>query len=537
MEKKQYASIRLPFAKVEKIESVNAEFDHVKIYAFGVGANRNFSYVSKDELDKALPSLNYLPVVGRLHEVTNEKGEVVGHYFGGHDFTITDDLKVKMLTVPYGVVLDGTAQYETVEEYGQNVEYVTVEAYLWTGRYPEMKEAIYSDETWFNQSAELTFEQWRPWEENSMYTELLGINFSALCLLGKSDDPEKNTEPCFISAHVEPINSFSLSMEGEQFSQLMHEMREQLTASFEYNNNSEKGGKTLTQNERDAIFAKFSLTANDVDFEITDEMTAEELTGKLEAFAAAQKPAEEKPEDTAAFEQEAGSGEEPAAAGAERFEANEPKQEEALFSMTYREKRRCLGELCESMNSVVRDQTGNLVEETYCYLDDFDDSVMYFTACHYTAENYDEKHYRIGYVMADGKASTSGEAEEVFQKWLTAEEIQKVEEEKEQLSALIKFKADTEKAEYEKKAGELLASFKDVASCEEFEVIKNDVENGTAADMASFETRLFALRGKQVKVEAQPQTSALKVGIDMDDKPDNDGYGGLLSRQRERRKN
>ena len=534
MEEKQYMSVRLPFAKIEKIDSINAEFDHVKIYAFGVGANRNFSYVSKEELDKALPSLNYLPVVGKLHEVINENGEVVGHYFGGHDYTITDDLQVKMLTVPYGVVLDGTAKYETVQEYGKDVEYITTEAYLWTGRYPEMKDAIYSDETWFAQSAELTFEEWRPWEENSMYTELLGINFSALCLLGKSDDPEKNTEPCFISAKVEPINNFSLSMENEQFGQLMSEMREQLAASFEYINNSEKGGTTLTQNERDAIFEKFSLTATDVDFAITEDMTAEELTGKLEAFAAAQKPAEEKPEDTAAFEQEAGSGEEPADDGAAEFDADKPEQEEALFSMTYREKRKCLSDLCASMSNAKYDEEGHIEEETYCYLDDFDDEHMYFTACHYTKDSYEEKAYRISYEFADGNAAVKGEAEEVFQKWLTAEEIKKLDEEKEQLNSLIQFKAEVEKKDYEAKADNLLASFKDVSSLEEFEAIKNDIENGESKDLSVFETRLFALRGKQVKFEAQQQ-SALRVGIDADDKPDHDEYGGLLTRVRARK--
>lgn len=65
-----------------------------------------------------------------------------------------------------------------------------------------MKDAIYSDETWFGESAEISFAQWRPWSENSLYTELLDVNFSALCLLGKSDDPDKHMRTSITSVDI-----------------------------------------------------------------------------------------------------------------------------------------------------------------------------------------------------------------------------------------------------------------------------------------------------------------------------------------------
>lgn len=74
MSDKKYMNVALPSAKISKIDTANKEFDHVKIYTFGVGANRNYSYVSKAELDKALPSLNYLPVVGHLIEDYDAEG-------------------------------------------------------------------------------------------------------------------------------------------------------------------------------------------------------------------------------------------------------------------------------------------------------------------------------------------------------------------------------------------------------------------------------------------------------------------------------
>lgn len=525
MSEKHYMSVGLPSVKIEKIDSVNKEFDHVKIYTFGVGANRNYTYVSKAELDKALDSLNYLPVVGHLIEEYDASGEVVGHYFGGHDCVVTDDLKVKMITVPYGVVINGTAKYETVEEYGQEVEYITTEAYLWTGRYPEMRDAIYSDDTWFGESAEITYEQWRPWKENSLYTELLDINFSALCLLGKSDDAEKHTEPCFQSAHVEPINTSAFALDGAQFSQLMGEMREQLTYSLEHTENQQKGGSDMTQEERDAIFAEFSLTPSDVDFEVADEMSAEELREKLTAFAEAN-PGEQEPEGEAGAENgETFSGEQ---------ENPEIDGQTSLFSMTYREKEDSLREAVRGLNKEERDAQGKIAKEVYCYLNDFDDEFAYFCTDVYTSDSYENHHCRCAYAFGeDGKAVLTGEPEEVFLKWLTAEQVQKMEAEAKQLQELIAFKQNAEETAFASCRGELLEKFSDVSGLEEFSAIKAEAEARKTGSLEDIEMKLFALRGKQVKIE-KPARDSSRVGIDHDGDDGDDGYGGLLNRQKNR---
>ena len=529
MSDKKYMSVQLPSAKFSKIETVNKEFDHVKIYTFGVGANRNYSYVSKTELDKALPSLNYLPVVGHLIEEYDADGNVTGRHFGGHDCVLTDDLKVKMLTVPYGVVISDTAQYETVEEYGQQVEYLTTEAYLWTGRYPEMKDAIYSDETWFGESAEISFEQWRPWSENSLYTELLDVNFSALCLLGKSDDPEKHTEPCFQSARVEPMDNSTFALDGAQFSQLMGEMREQLAFSLENRQLHQKGGSEMTQEERDAIFAEFSLTPSDVDFDLTEEMSADELREKLEAFKAAK--AEQHTEETAG-EQDDSAGF-AANGGDGHGESEQLEGQTSLFSMTYRQKDDAIREAIRAFNKEERDAQGKLVKEVYCYLNDFDDEFAYFCASVYTPQSYADKHYKCAYSIGeDGKAAMSGEVQEVFLKWLTAEEVQKIEADQNQLNELIQFKQSVEESEFAEKKDTLLNEFSDVAGLEEFSAIKDELEARKTGSVDDIEMKLFALRGKQVKLE-KPAKSMSRIGIDHEnDDSGDDGYGGLLNRQK-----
>lgn len=211
---------------------VNDEFTLVKIYVHGLGKNRNFTYFGRENTDRCLATLPYVPVVGHIREYEDEDGNV-HHWMGGHDGEIDWGRFVwKDLTVPYGVVMPDTFTYEDVVEYSETVTYLVANAILWTGRYPELKDCIYSDENWFAQSMEVSVKDYRPLSEDEHYTEILDWNYSGLCLLGKADsgstngqtNPKHDTKPCFISAHVEPV----YSLDDKVFSDLYSEMKKDL---------------------------------------------------------------------------------------------------------------------------------------------------------------------------------------------------------------------------------------------------------------------------------------------------------------------
>jgi hypothetical protein len=220
----KYTSLKFK-AKVKPVEKINEEFTLAKCYVQGVGKNRNYSYMSKENIIKNSSTLHYAPVVGHL--IQKEDGSL---YMGGHDWTIDDDYNFKSLCVPYGVVTMDEFEFEEVEEYGEKVEYMTANVVLWTGRYPELMEAIYSEDIWFNQSMEIAVEQYRPYEEDSNYMELLDWTYSALCMLGKADDKDapEHTEPCFIESKILPYN-FSKA----EFAEAMSEMKHGLAFYFE----------------------------------------------------------------------------------------------------------------------------------------------------------------------------------------------------------------------------------------------------------------------------------------------------------------
>lgn len=265
---KKHTSLKFK-AKVTPIEKINDEFTLCKCYVQGVGKNRNFSYMSKENIQRCLPTLSYAPVVGHLIDKLDEDGNPTGEkYMGGHDYYIDDDWNLKSACVPYGVVKADSFDFETVKEYEDEIEteYLTADVVLWTGRYPELMEAIYSDDFYFNQSMEINVSEFRPYEEDSNYTELTDFTYSALCLLGKADDktsPE-HTEPCFVESKVIPVQ---YSLEKEEFSKVMGELKNELTFYFNKDNTDGKEDEVV-ENEKEEVVE----TVEEVNEESTEEV-------------------------------------------------------------------------------------------------------------------------------------------------------------------------------------------------------------------------------------------------------------------------
>lgn len=269
-------------AQIKPIKPLNPEFELVKIYVQGAGKNRNMTYMSKENIEKySKATLPYCPVVGHIiHGVHKETGEEMS-WFGGHDAEIDwDTWEIKDLTVPYGVVCDQEFNWETINEYGEDVEYLTANAILWTGRYGELKDCIYSDDVWFNESMEISVNQYRVYSEDSNYTEIVDWDYSACCILGKADndsttdhtDAEMHTEPCFINSRIVPVE-FSKS----EFTELMNEMKDKLSFCFNQNQHSEDTDSVSNEFDIEKLNGGIS-TMFENDEKVVDEVVETEPT-------------------------------------------------------------------------------------------------------------------------------------------------------------------------------------------------------------------------------------------------------------------
>ncbi len=372
-------------AKLRSFEKINNNFLKAKAYVMALGKNANKSHFSKENVDKAYPTLAYAPVIGHL--MSDENGN---HYLGGHDVSLDlSTLTLKSLCVPFGVVMPSeTPVYEDVVEANGNIAtYLVSDVVLWTGRYPELVDAIYSDDFYFSQSMEILFSNAQPLKEDSTYTDVIDFSFDALCLLNRSDDPKFNVQPCFPSASIRPT---TYSINQSEFTALVKEMKEQL--SFCLNNtNINEGGSIL--NEKDVILQKYGKTIEDLDFSV-DALTTEEFEAKMD----------------------------------ELF--GEKTTEPVAFSATYKQKREALSNALDPI--IVKDSNGSYVEETYFYMEDFSDEYVFVERDHWTQSGYDCKYGRYGYTYDDSTmiATLTSDFEEMVKVWLTLDEKNKLDQDR-----------------------------------------------------------------------------------------------------------
>lgn len=248
---KKYTSLRFQ-AQICPIEKINDEFELCKCYVQGVGKNQNMSYISKENILRNLPTLNYAPVVGHLLQKDDENG----WYMGGHDFEIGTSLEPKPLTVPFGVVKKDSFGFEDVTLLGNTSEYLTAEIILWVGRYPELKQAIYDNQLYFNQSMELSVERYQTYGPDNRYIELLDWTYSALCLLGKSDNLRgmEHTQPCFMESKVIPLQ---YSVQQNSFMESMNQLKHELNLCF---SNRKSKGNIPNRNDKEKSLSDSEAT-------------------------------------------------------------------------------------------------------------------------------------------------------------------------------------------------------------------------------------------------------------------------------------
>lgn len=194
-------------------EKLNTQLTKCRCYVLATGPNLNNTNITEEAVRAAIPSLYNIPVVAHL----KKKEDGSGWYVGGHDskLTITDDsICLEDQTVPFGFVPEScNPEFVSVQEPDgiTTNTYLIADIILWTGRY-NILDAKYSDDVYFNQSCEIEIVQ-GSYEEHKPVFRIDGFSFSALCLLGKSDEQEYDTRPCFPSCRVERKGAYSLDSE------------------------------------------------------------------------------------------------------------------------------------------------------------------------------------------------------------------------------------------------------------------------------------------------------------------------------------
>ena len=353
-------------------ENVNEEFVKCTVSVNSYDQIANGTKFRKEAIEKALPTLNYCPVIGFFD------GDFNGH---GIEYKITDDgIEEVVKTVPFGVVIKDSYRWEKLmKDNGEYEEYVVVDCYLW-GRYKDAIENVKNNSC--NQSMEVNINSA---EYTNNYYDITDFTYSALCILGES------TTPAFNLAKIRTSDKFR----KDSFKECYSEMTEALDKFL----NFEQGGERMVK-KRKCSKCETEIEVN-YEFDEDEEFICDSCK-----------------------------------------ESDFSKKEN--FELSF-------DEIREKLRNSVK------TEGVYCWVvQTFSDYFIYEEEI-WRDDNYEVKFYKQGYSLDNNEVKILDDKVEVFARFITQEEMDKLEE---------------EKSNYDNKISTLKADFTDLTS--ELENLKTE---------------------------------------------------------------
>lgn len=187
--KKSALSFPVTFEKVKDFETADDRFTKVKIWLMHLGKNLNNSAFEKSVVDKAIPTLQYIPIMGFVElNDDNEKD------FSDHRYIITKDekgIRRKYMGTPYGVIKssdDNNAHYEErLCEDGETRTFLVTEGVIWNVL--EDGAEIFHRDLVKSQSMELYEKSIDGYEDDDGIFHFTEFSFRAACVLGDDVTP------------------------------------------------------------------------------------------------------------------------------------------------------------------------------------------------------------------------------------------------------------------------------------------------------------------------------------------------------------
>lgn len=363
---KQYISTTF-----SNLERVNDEFVKCTVSVNSYDQIANGTKFRKEAIEKALPTLNYCPVIGFFD------GDFNGH---GIEYKITDEgIEEVVKTVPFGVVIKDSYRWEKLmKDNGEYEDYVVVDCYLW-GRYKDAIEIVKNNSC--NQSMEVNINSA---EYTDNYYDITDFTYSALCILGET------TTPAFNLAKIRTSDKFS----KDSFKECYSEMTEALDKFL----NFEQGGDNVKKRTCCKCGSEIEV---DYEFDKNEEFTCDKCSA-----------------------------------------SDFSKKEKYELSFD---------EIREKIRNAIQ------TEDSYCWIVQTFSNYFIYEEETYKDNTWDFKFYKQSYSLEDDEVKLADDRVEVFTRFLTKEEMDKLEE---------------EKVEYENKILDLKAKFTDLTS--ELEDLKGD---------------------------------------------------------------
>ena len=499
----------------EESDVSNDGFMHLLFKVCHAGENRNYSNISKENLEKYKDTIKYRPVLASI--ITSPDDASVLD-FNSHDIEIDDNGNPIYIEKQVGCF---TADEPFLQYDEQNDKtYLMAHAVI-----PEEYTAsadIIRRKGGTKVSCEIAIDTMN-YNEDTGILDIIDFSFLGCCLLG-----DHVTEGMAgARADIESIADFSAENNSvtanAEFNNTLVETLKKLNETLDkFNNKSpdEKGGEDA-MNKFEELLELYGLEESEIEFEVEGlsdedlEAAFTEAFGYADEFKKKKKCAEENSEGDPEPEGDfAGCGTKKKKRCSVNAEAGTVE-----FEMSHEDVRMALYSLLES----------SWDENSYSWICEVYDNYFVYQKETYSDSGYKCNYYKQNYSKNNDNVELSGDAVEVFSTFVTESEKTALDMMRTQYEELKKFHDDTIAAQDQAKKDAILndEKYSEIADTEQFAELK---KNSAKFSVEELETKAKLIFADVVMAKGEhAEKKVNKIGFNFSEKPKKaQAYGGLF---------
>ena len=482
----------------------------LKLKVCHIDTNRNGSHISKENMEKAMPTLKYRPILAYIHQLDD------GTYdFYAHNMEIVEDEngeeKINYIEKQVGCFTTD----DPYLEYDKDSDKTYVNAYaVIPEEYTEAANII-RRKNGTKVSCELVIDE-LSYNAKEKYLDLTSFYFGGCTLLGCDENGNEIGEGMLGSRA--DIADFCHKKPVFDYQEKLVEMLDRLNNTLSnFNKNNTEEGVREEMSHFDELLEKYGFTVEELDFDY-ENMSDEELDIAFEDFKCRKKKCEEEEHDADSedfkcrkkkCDDEDSDGddseeENPEDSNDDEDDAgdDESKKNSENFVKNFK---------VEISHEDIRYALYNLIAE-------YEESDNEWYGIYAVYDDYfvmqgwcNGKFYKQGYSIDGENVSLDGERTELFQMLLTESEklaVDKLRGDYAELEAkyneLKTFKDNYDAAEIKAKKDSIFAdeAYNDIRESDDFKALMNDAENYSVEEIQNKCDLLFAANEKKVKFAA-----------------------------------
>lgn len=488
----------------------------LKLKVCHIDTNRNGSHISKENMEKAMPTLKYRPILAYIHQLDD------GTYdFYAHNMEIVEDEngeeKINYIEKQVGCFTTD----EPYLEYDKDNDKTYVNAYaVIPEEYTEAANII-RRKNGTKVSCELVIDE-LSYNAKEKYLDLTSFYFGGCTLLGCDENGNEIGEGMLGSradiadfCHKKPVFDYQ-----EKLVEMLDKLNNTLS---NFNKNNTEEGVREEMSHFDELLEKYGFAVDELDFDY-ENMSDEELDSAFEDFKCRKKKCEEEDSDVDGSEEgnseesgsEDGTSEEGSSEEENPKDGNDDEEEPEDGADTGDEAKKNSENFVKNFKVEISHE--DIRYALYNLIAEYEESDNEWYGIYAVYDDYfvmqgwcNGKFYKQGYSIDGENVSLDGERTELFQMLLTESEklaVDKLRGDYAELEAkyneLKTFKDNYDAAEIKAKKDSIFAdeAYNDIRESDDFKALMNDAENYSVEEIQNKCDLLFAANEKKVKFAA-----------------------------------